>query len=483
MNEPGNVIRVTPDVALESVSQFDGPLLIDLDETLYLRNSTEDFLDSAQPALIAYALLRMLEVLRPWRWTGPDTRDVWRVRLILIAFPWVLPMWRRRAVQLGKRFANAPLQQAVGGRLKPPIIVTMGFQSVVTPLVASLGVPGATLIGMRVWHAADRRNGKLPLAEQVLGADTIARSAVVTDSAADLPLLSACARPLLTVWPQAQFRSAFSTLYLPGRYLSQVKRPNQRYIRRTILEDDFALWVLASIWLAPVPGLHVLGLLCLLASLWTVYEQGYVDNDRSAARYETDPHLSPTYGAYVAAPRLMPWLWTAALAAVGLGLLRWPKSPTIGDAAIWAGVLVATALCFLLFNRLDKASRVWPYTGLQLARCAAFVTLVPIVPAAPAVIAAYVAERWIPYYIYRLKKGEASDAWTEIPLHLVRFNFAVVFVLLAMAEGGPSDLLTWSTLALLGFVALKARRQLYAVLIAARRIDRSAAHVADGATQ
>lgn len=74
---------VEPEAALEALVNHDGPLLLDLDETAYLRNSTEDFLDTASPGLPALLLLRLLDAIRPWRWTGGEaTRDVWRVQLL-----------------------------------------------------------------------------------------------------------------------------------------------------------------------------------------------------------------------------------------------------------------------------------------------------------------------------------------------------------------------------------------------------------------
>jgi hypothetical protein len=53
-----------------------GPVLVDLDETLYLRNSTDGFIDCVWSGLLGLMLLRVLEVLMPWRLTGGiDTRD------------------------------------------------------------------------------------------------------------------------------------------------------------------------------------------------------------------------------------------------------------------------------------------------------------------------------------------------------------------------------------------------------------------------
>ena len=55
------------------------------------------------------------------------------------------------------------------------------------------------------------------------------------------------------MWPEAHHRRALSGAYLPGQYLTQVKRPGARYIFRGILQEDFAFWVLSSIALAAVP--------------------------------------------------------------------------------------------------------------------------------------------------------------------------------------------------------------------------------------
>ncbi|MDE2252638.1 MAG: hypothetical protein KGL25_14670, partial [Gammaproteobacteria bacterium] len=88
----------TPEAALAELAAYRGTLLVDLDETLYLRNSTEDFLDSACPGLLALLLLKCLDALKPWHLTGgAPTRDVWRVRLVMILMPWTLSRWRRRA--------------------------------------------------------------------------------------------------------------------------------------------------------------------------------------------------------------------------------------------------------------------------------------------------------------------------------------------------------------------------------------------------
>jgi hypothetical protein len=96
-----NPFNVSPDAALAAIRTHDGPILVDLDETLYLRNSTEDFLDCARPALLAVLVLRFIDIFKPWRLAGGrETRDVWRVCAISILFPWTGRRWRARVTDL-----------------------------------------------------------------------------------------------------------------------------------------------------------------------------------------------------------------------------------------------------------------------------------------------------------------------------------------------------------------------------------------------
>lgn len=459
----------TPETALAAIREFDGPLLLDLDETLYLGNSTEDFIDSARPGVVAVVMLKLLDWISPWRWTGGEpTRDTWRVRLVMALLPWTAAVWRRRVPELVERFGNGPLVGALRARATRPIILTRGFHPIVGPLVAAFNLGEAGIVAARPEQFDDRLHGKLPLAIAALGEDTVRRGLVITDSADDLALLEACARPLRTVWPQAHFRRALASVYLPGRYLTSVKRRGERYVVRGILQEDFAFWLLASIALAAQPVAHVAGLLFLLLSFWTIYECGYVDNDRIAARHETDPQLNAAFhDAPVPTPRGEPWAWALLSGALAILLLRGPGA-TAADLAIWSGVLLATHGWFLMYNRLDKMTRVWLYPGLQLARAAAFVALVPVAPVGAAALGAHVLARWLPYYVYRTSSG----AWPRAPqVALARLVFFAVLALLLAFTAGAASVLNLTAAALLGWNLLRARRELASAATQARRID------------
>lgn len=462
---------VSPEMAIGAILSHSGPVLLDLDETLYLRNSTEDFIDSVRPRLPALVLMRLLDVVKPWRWTGGEaTRDVWRVRLISTCFPATENRWRNRVAGLAKDFTNLRLMSALKRPGAMPIITTAGFQSIVAPLVAALGLPQAQIVAARLSTFADRRDGKLHLAVVALGDDTVRRALVLTDSAHDLTLLDACARPLRAVWPEARHNRALSGVYLPGQYLTHVKRPGTRYIVRSILQEDYVFWVLSSIALAALPLMHMLGLLFLLVSFWAIYERGYVDNDLIATRFEADPKLSAAFvNSPVATPRWQPWIWALACGAIAIVLLRWPVNPTPVDFIVWATVLLATHGWFLLYNRFDKGTRVWMFAGLQFARSAAFVALVPIGIIGAVALGAHVLAKWVPYFVYRLGGKE----WPEAPFHLIRLLFFVLLALLLGFSQGLSTLLTGTALALLAWNLFRARQELAAALTAAKRLDRT----------
>lgn len=471
MNGPGLLTPydATPSAALKALAAHDGPLLLDFDETLYLRNSTEDFLDSARPALAAFIVLALLHRIKPWRWTGGDaTRDVWRLRVIQWLFPWTLPRWRRQAVRMAQRHINTPLYEVLRGHATRPTIVTLGFDCVVAPLVAGMRLEQTEIVATRSGVYADRLRGKLPLSIDALGPEAVQRALVLTDSIDDLPLLKACAKPLRTLWPQARYDVAHSGVYLPGRYLTRIKRPGERYILRGILQDDFAFWLLASLALAGSPLLHTAGLLFLLLSFWSIYECGYVDNDRIAALFEKDPKLSVSFGyARVATPTWAPWIWATVSGVIALLLLRWPQQPLPQDFAAWTLTLLATFTWFRFYNRFDKSTRVWLYVGLQIARTAAFVVLVPVAVIGAAAMAAHVLAKWVPYCFYRT----GAQGWPEASLPLTRLLFFLVIAAPIALTRDLSLLLTWTAAALLGWNLFRARHDLAAVLKRAHRLD------------
>lgn len=459
----------SPSSALAALRAHPGPAIIDLDETLYLRNSTEDFLDCARPALLALLLLRLLDVLRPWTLSGHNTRDTWRVCAISIFFPWTIWRWRRNTTACAEAYVNRDIVSALKERCGSQVIIlTNGFQSIVAPLLDAMHIGPTSLISCRMLSFGDRRRGKLNLATRSIGANTIANALVLTDSISDLDLLQRCAVPLLTCWPSSQFRTALSSVYLPGQYISYIKHPGSRYIFRAVLQEDFAFWILSSICLAVHPVVHIISLLFLLISFWAIYERGYVDNDLIAHKHEADPKLTEEFGhIQVGDSGPQPWVWSLLAGAVGIIALH-PDKLFVIFWGRWLAVIIITYGCFLLFNRVDKKTRVWLYPQLQLARVAAFAVVVPIDLSAVSALGAHCLSRWAAYIVYR----NAAGQWPHINVEFVRLLAFAILSLLIAAASGFSMLSTRTAAALFLWNVFRARHDMSAIFKSAHLINR-----------
>jgi hypothetical protein len=202
-----------------------------------------------------------------------------------------------------------------------------------------------------------------------------------------------------------------------------------------------------------------------------IYEQGYVDNDLAGFRYERDPKLEGAFwDTAVAIPTLTPWIWSAVMGALGVLALSAPESPPVWDFAKWGATLVGTWLWFRTYNRVDKETRVWLYAGLQIARAAAFVVIVAVVPIGAVALGANALSRWVPYYLYRRTRNRWPQG-DDGPL--IRLVFFLVLGLMLAVAAGPASVLNVTALLLLGWNVYRARHAIRAAFSQARRLDRS----------
>jgi hypothetical protein len=260
----------------------------------------------------------------------------------------------------------------------------------------------------------------------------VGRAAVLTDSRDDDDILDVCAQPLLVKWPQARFIPAQRGTYLPLEYTHRVKRPGLSYVQRSILGDDYALWLLASIAVSVAPIPHAIGLLLLVLSFWTIYELGYVDNDQIGVKFEASPTLTEEFHRVAVATSVpQAWLWALGLGALGVALVEDSFAPSLSSLAGWMAVLFATFGIYLLYNRVDKSTRIWLYAFLQLARAAAFLVIVPITVFGAMALAAHAVSRWFLYFLYRTT---GRDWPLDVSANIVRLMiFGMLVVPLAVA--------------------------------------------------
>lgn len=196
-------------------------IILDFDETLFLRNSTAEYIDSLRPRLIGYILLLLLRLCRPWAWLpkpfrGDKIRDWFLVVIPTIIMPWTLWLWQRKARALAEDYGNTELIQAVNNNADSPIIIaSLGFNFIIHPILHHIPMRRDRLIGCKFWQGArDRGKGKLLMMQEALSESAIKSAIVVTDSEDDLPLLQVVAKPYLVIWSLAKYRSPFKDYWL-----------------------------------------------------------------------------------------------------------------------------------------------------------------------------------------------------------------------------------------------------------------------------
>jgi len=469
------------DAPVALLAQLDSqtPLILDFDETYWLRNSTEMFLSGVRPAWLAAFVLRLIEVLRPWRFLpGYDKDHVWRdwsrVNIVILLFPWSLAAWRRRAVALGPRWLNPTLAQLVE---RVPTdrrwIVSNGFRPIVAPLVdalpasARLELLASPLLRGFAW----RRRGKRAIVEDALGAATLAKAVVVTDNDEDAELLAAAGHPVHHKWPGARYEPAHADAYLPFYYMERIKRPGDGHLLDVVVKDELILLLLVYLWASPSLAV-LLAILVLHASFWVIYEVLYVENDRVGAAFEAEPTLS---SAYHDTPHRFSepgaWLLGLGLGALGVLILQLAPAGTttpglLWSLTLWAGLLGVLRALAYLYNHVDKTTRVSLYLPLQALKLLGLALLLPLPLAATPLVAAHLASLWLPYIAYR-QPGRTREAW-RAPIQLYRLVLALVFgVALGLAAWSPAAAangLDGSAAALLAvglaWFALKARGDL-----------------------
>ena len=472
----------------------DTTVLVDFDETLLLRNSTEEYLDTLQPKTVGVYFLTLLDYLKPWnglpgRLRGDVSRDWIRVVSTTILLPWTLLFWPLHAKKLAKTQQNRILANALSGNPNLRVLVTTdGFRPVVAPILRHMRLADAALHACRLWlGGVDRATGKYNRLKKTVGIDEIASSVVITDSLNDTELLQASSGPYLIQWPQAMYAQAMTAAYAPFLYVVKFKH-DLKYLLRGILLDQWLILVLASSWVAPQPILHAIALLFLVASFWCIYELGYYENDYVAKHYERNPNLRETAVARPTAPVVQPWIWASFFAVPGLLLLQWATLTDFNLSAMnstmnsgifssgllapdllapellapellekvgwmvvcWLVILLVTRLVYWAFNHVDKRTRVWLYLLLQYSRLPAFAILTLVSPVGAALLCAQTLTSWIRYIVYRYH-GKLH----ELPHAILRLVTLCFLTAMLAIGNGVAAILTWQMAAIFGFCLVR----------------------------
>ena len=208
----------------------DNPVILDFDETLLLRNSTAEYINSFRPRIVGFLLIILLRIIRPWYWLpgafkGDKTRDWYLVTVPTILLPWTLLFWQKKAKQLAEEQGNSEIVAAVESNPDAPVIVaSLGFNFIIQPILEHMSIRYDRLVGCRFWRGAgDRNKGKLLMMQEVLSQSEIESAILVTDSQDDLPLLQVVKQPCFVLWSDAKYVEPFKDLWI-YLLLKQLKR-------------------------------------------------------------------------------------------------------------------------------------------------------------------------------------------------------------------------------------------------------------------
>ena len=484
------LVEESPEKAVKAVQTagIDNPIIVDFDETLFLRNSTEAYLDSVYPRTAGAFFLMGLKVLKPWKLLPARLRDDkvskdwFLVVAVTLLFPWTLLVWRSRAKSLAEKQWNQPLVEALNANSDAQIVVaTLGFDWVLKPLLKHLPITLSpsienNVVACRFWQGAmDRAKGKCEMVKEALGAAAVAKAVAITDADHDAPLLAEVETPCLVVWPDAEYVPAMSDIYIPLFYSEKVKNPNKAHFLKHVLLGHWAFLAIALSTLSPHPVWNAASLLMLVVSYWCVYEIGYQENDLVGEKYEKKPILSKNYGVYKSRLNLntpAPWYWATAIALPALLLLEMSKlSPSsvqdafatvtqqgsqliMLDMAIWIGFLVAVRLTFWLYNQFNEEARIWIYPFLQVQKLFGFTLLLGTGSVGVMLLLSLCVSRWLHYAIYRC----GGDRW-RFPLNL---SCLLIFVMLlsSAAIGSPTSdvFIGWQAAIALTYCSLRAAK-------------------------
>ncbi|MCZ6671570.1 MAG: HAD family hydrolase [Verrucomicrobia bacterium] len=493
------VTSIGPSEALARISELrkDQRVVVDFDETFFMRNSSQEFIRMVRPYVFGAIVYKVIELLRPWAWFAKGesrmlTRDWFHVWAVTIFFPWTWLVWRKHAPKMAEIWTNQPLAEVL--RKRDPytnVLCSQGFGPIIRPVLKHMGVNFGRVDACRMFRGySDRRLNKVNRVRGMIGELDLQDCAVVTDSEEDRELLDYVEVPLLLKWPASPVLSV-SSHYMPFYYMYKVKHKGFAPILRDILFVDLLLLFLAFSWISPLPLVHAVGMSFFFISFLLIYEIGYMENDEVAFELETDPVLGNNfeekrdYISYVE-----PWFWATCFAFFGAGIFKAvdrlselgikafsviSSMPTVREVfseafftnsqyllvGIWLVVLVSQRIVFRLYNYADKMTRTWINPFLQSYKSIIFMLISPINLIGAIALFSQVVSRSFGYFLYRWGR----KTWPGSEVYLVRFIlFPVILILISHAtQSELSEVFTFQALVIALWISSRAIKPLFMV--------------------
>lgn len=361
--------------ALSLIRSFVGrQLLIDFDYTLFLANSTDEFIRAAKPGWLCFLICCMIDT---WlRWQAPSQfnqrRDFLRIKWILRLLPWTLPRWRKTAGSLMRRYLNQPLWNELNNPESQPLIVSYGCEEIIRPLLNEL-TPDMRLVASSIQKGVNLRlSSKVQAVKQVLSEDELKNGLAITDSEDDRALLDAVDKGLLVEWVHPR-SYRMEDIYFPLHYLQHCRYADSNYLRGQVMLEDLPLLLCAFVSISA--PLHAVAAVLLYFSLLIVYEMGYFENDGCADRRAEDSTRPKRFDSFRNYPSAQGWVWAILTGFAGVIII--PGGGMLMQCLKWGSVLVILRGLFHVHNHMPIRERYFTYPMLSLMRYGAVAVMLP----------------------------------------------------------------------------------------------------------
>ena len=435
-----------PTPTLEQQIQSDSQhLILDFDHTLFLSNSTEEYLDCAYPKVLVALILAFIEGFKPWRLFPQDNarfiyRDAIRVWTITLLFPWTLLVWRWKSSKLAQRYANTEiLDVAIAHDWTTKVIASNGFKFILIPLLNALNFQYDILISSQFGQLKNgvRGRGKLDILQRDYGDRlSLDKASFITDNDDDTDLLGAVRNPVQQVWDNARHFRACQNTYIPFVYTEGSDRGNKNHVINTILLTNYLILLMSYGMSSAFSIYNAIALLCLSVSFWCIYEAGYYENDFHEVNHEDTKGEGKKILKFANYPvEVGAWTWGGAIALIGIVAYFSQGDPSLAEwktygvgLSIWAAWLLVVRLTFRIYNYSQRPVRVLLYPVLQIFRLAGPVLFLPLNVLGICLIVAQATSRWVWYLVYRTG-GDRKAA----PHHVVRLFIFLAFSSLFVA--------------------------------------------------
>ncbi len=433
---------------LESIPS-DTTVIVDFDHTLLLSNSTEEYLNLIRPRWLVALVLNTLDFLKPWRIYRTEQsnfiyRDHLRVLITTLLFPWIVPIWKRRAASLGAEFKNETLINILRTNENQRIILASnGYSFIIRPLLEHYPINFSAVLGAKFLNGyLVRKQGKLSLIKTEVGTDILNNSIFITDSLDDKPVLDAARYPALIKWPADKRFIAHRDIYFPFVYTEKVKWPGRRPVLNNFILDDVPALLLSITYVYGFSIYSITATFLFFTAFICVYELGYRENDFMATQNERSPKLSKNLDEYRFYPMYThAWVWSILLSLIGLFFLNFEKlkvlekfseQPLIYNEIkillTWFGFLLLVRAVFWIHNSIKVNWRIFTHGLLQFLKMFGYVLIMPTNYIGASYLGSIVMSRWMRYSIYR--QNGNHNVYPDKIVRLLIFLFIIVAIIL-----------------------------------------------------